>query len=163
MPDCCVIGCNFRKSVKGTFQSFKFPEDPVQRRIWVDAVKRERKSFILDNETIICKRHFTPDDLVPVFDSRKRQRRPRLKEGAVPTLHMDTEKKPKGFSAREIRKSIIISVRRNNPLKPLQINQETKNVDDESNVTNEPMIKMEDVFDNTIERLDILLDISFEN
>ena len=76
---------------------------------------------------------------------------------------MGTEKKPKGFSARESRKNIITSVRKNNPLKPLQINQETKNVDDESNVTNEPMIKMEDEFDNTIERLDILLDISFEN
>ena len=81
----------------------------------------------------------------------------------MPTLHMGTEKKPKGFSAREIRKSIITSVKKNNPLKPLQINQETKSVDDESNVTNEPMIKMEDEFDNTIERLDILLDISFEN
>ena len=81
----------------------------------------------------------------------------------MPTLHMGTEKKPKGFSAREIRKSIITSVKKNNPLKPLQINQETKNVDDESNVTNEPMIKMEDVFDSTIERLDILLNISFEN
>ena len=76
---------------------------------------------------------------------------------------MGTEKKPKGFSAREIRKSIITSVKKNNPLKPLQINQETKSVDNESNVTNEPMIKMEDAFDSTIERLDILLDISFEN
>ena len=76
---------------------------------------------------------------------------------------MGTEKKPKGFSAREIRKSIIQSVRKNNPLKPLQINQETKNVDDDSNVTNAPLIKMEDVVNNTIERLDILLDISFEN
>ena len=76
---------------------------------------------------------------------------------------MGTEKKPKGFSAREIRKSIIMSVRKNNPLKPLQINQETKNVDDDSNVTNAPLIKMEDVVNNTIERLDILLDISFEN
>ena len=73
MPDCCVIGCNFRKSAKGTFQSFKFPKDPVQRGIWVDAVKRGRKYFILKNETVICKRHFTPDDLLPVFDSRKRQ------------------------------------------------------------------------------------------
>ena len=81
----------------------------------------------------------------------------------MPTLHMGTEKKPKGFSAREIRKSIITSVKKTNPLKPLQINQETKSVDDESNVTNEPMIKMEDAFDSTIERLDILLDISFEN
>ena len=76
---------------------------------------------------------------------------------------MGTEKKPKGFSAREIRKSIITSVRKNNPLKPLQINQETKNVDKDSNVTNAPLIKMEDVVSNTIERLDILLDISFEN
>ena len=55
------------------------------------------------------------------------------------------------------------SSERKQPLKTLQINQETKSVDDESNVTNEPMIKMEDAFDSTIERLDILLDISFEN
>ena len=60
-------------------------------------------------------------------------------------------------------KSVFKSVRRNNPLKPLQINQETTDVDDESNVGNEPIIKMEDVFDNTIERLDVLLNISFEN
>ena len=58
-------------------------------------------------------------------------------------------------------KSVFKSVRRNNPLKPLQINQETTDVDDESNVVNEPMIKMEDVFDNTIERLDVLLNIVF--
>ena len=76
---------------------------------------------------------------------------------------MVTEKKPKGFSAREIRKSIITSVKKNNPLKPLQINQEKNNVDDDSNVTNAPLIKMEDVVNNAIERLDILLDISFEN
>ena len=60
-------------------------------------------------------------------------------------------------------KSVFKSVRRNNPLKPLQINKETTDVDNESNVVNEPMIKMEDAFDSTIERLDILLDISFEN
>ena len=60
-------------------------------------------------------------------------------------------------------KSVFKSVRRNNPLKPLQINKETTDVDDESNVVNEPMIKMEDVFDNTIERLDVSLNISFEN
>jgi hypothetical protein len=60
-------------------------------------------------------------------------------------------------------KSVFKSVRRNNPLKPLQINQETTDVDDEANVINEPMIKMEDVFDNTIERLDVLINISFEN
>ena len=76
---------------------------------------------------------------------------------------MGTKEKPKGFSAREIRKSIITSVRRSNPLNPLQINQETKNVDDDSNVTNAPLIKMEDVVNNTIERLDVLLNISFEN
>ena len=60
-------------------------------------------------------------------------------------------------------KSVFKSVRRNNPLKPLQINKETTDVDDELNVVNEPMIKMEDVFDNTIERLDVSLNISFEN
>ena len=60
-------------------------------------------------------------------------------------------------------KSVFKSVRRNNPLKPLQINQETTDVDDEANVIDEPTIKMEDVFDNTIDRLDVLLNISFGN
>ena len=36
---------------------------------------------------------------------------------------------------------------------------QTKNVDDDSNVTNAPLIKMEDVVNNTIERLDVLLNI----
>ena len=60
-------------------------------------------------------------------------------------------------------KSVFKSVRRNNPLKPLQINQETTDVDDESNFEQESRIKIEDCFDNTIERLDILLNIYFEN
>ena len=110
----------------------------------------------------------------------------------MPTLHMGPEKKPKGITARETRMmarnilereverlkddnkvlqetaehkdidTVFKSVRRNNPLKPLQINQETTDVEVESNARNELMIKMEDVFDNTIERSDILLDISFE-
>ena len=55
------------------------------------------------------------------------------------------------------------SSERKQPLKTLQINQETTNVDDESNFEQESRIKIEDCFDNTIERLDILLNISFEN
>ena len=55
------------------------------------------------------------------------------------------------------------SSERKQPLKTLQINQETTNVDDESNFEQESMIKIEDCFDNTIERLDVLLNISFEN
>ena len=49
------------------------------------------------------------------------------------------------------------------PLKTLQIYQETTDVDDESNFEQESRIKIEDCFDNTIERLDILLNIYFEN
>ena len=55
------------------------------------------------------------------------------------------------------------SSERKQPLKTLQINQETTNVDDESNFEQESRIKIEDCFDNTIERLDILLNIYFEN
>ena len=132
MPDCCVIDCNHGKSVKGEYQSFKFPEDPVQRREWVNAVKREKKSFILNNETVICKRHFTPDDLVPVFDSRNRPRKPRLKEGAVPTLHMGTEKKPKVVTARETRKSVdTLQVAKNN------LEREVKRLKDENQLLQE--------------------------
>ena len=55
------------------------------------------------------------------------------------------------------------SSERKQPLKTLQINQETTNVDDESNFEQESRIKIEDCFDNTIERLDIFLNISVEN
>ena len=54
------------------------------------------------------------------------------------------------------------SSERKQPLKTLQISQET-DVDDESNFEQESRIKIEDCFDNTIERLDISLNIYFEN
>ena len=63
--------------------------------------------------------------------------------------------------AEEVRSSK--SSERKQALKTLQINQETTNVDDESNFEQESRIKIEDCFDNTIERLDILLNIYFEN
>ena len=55
------------------------------------------------------------------------------------------------------------SSERKQPLKTLQINQETTDVDYESNFEQESRIKIEDCFDNTIERLDIFLNIYFEN
>ena len=107
MPDCCVIDCNFRKSPQGTYQAFKFPEDPVLKRKWIEAVKREKKSFILDNSKVICKRHFEVDDLVPSFDKQNRPRKKlRLKEGAVPTLLMGTDPKPKRVEHRKTKRSL---------------------------------------------------------
>ena len=95
-----------------------------------------------------------------------------MKEGAVPTLLMDSKNEPycSDFNPNEPRKSIQLkgvrsskSSERKQPLKTLQINQETTDVDDESSFEQESMIKIEDCFDNMIERLDILLNISFEN
>ena len=95
-----------------------------------------------------------------------------MKEGAVPTLFMDSKKEPysSDLNPYEQRKSIqpegvrsSKSSERKQPLKTLQINQETTDVDYESNFEQESRIKIEDCFDNTIERLDILLNISFEN
>ena len=68
---------------------------------------REKKSFIMDDEKVICKRHFTEDVLLPDFDKQNRPlKRVRLKEGAVPTLLMGLESKPKVANPRETRKSI---------------------------------------------------------
>ena len=107
MPDCCVIDCGFRKSVKGTYQAFKFPDDPDLRRKWVEAVKRDKKSFILDNSKVICKRHFEVDDLVSSLDQYNRPRKKlRLKEGAVPTLLMGTDPKPKRVEHRKTKRTI---------------------------------------------------------
>ena len=63
--------------------------------------------------------------------------------------------------AEEVRSSK--SSERKQILKTFQISQETTDVDDESNFEQESRIKIEDCFDNTIERLDILLNIYFEN
>jgi hypothetical protein len=103
---------------------------------------------------------------------RPRKRRI-LKEGAVPTLLMNSKKEPvcSDFNPDEPRKSMqqkgvrnCKSSERKQPLRTLQINQETTDVADESNFEQESMIKIEDCFDNTIERLDILPNnISFEN
>ena len=95
-----------------------------------------------------------------------------MKEGAVPTLLMDSKMEPycSDFNPDEPRKIIQAegvrssqSSERKQPLKTLQIGQETTDVDDESNFEQESRIKIEDCFDNTIERLDILLNIYFEN
>ena len=74
------------------------------------------------------------------------------------------------FNPEEPRKSIqqkgvrsSNSSERKQPLKTLQIYQETNDVDYESNFEQESRIKIEDCFDNTIERLDIFLNISVEN
>ena len=71
MPDCQVIDCDYRKTEKGEYQSFYFPKDPDLRKKWLDSVKRAK--FFPNNKSAVCKRHFTADDLLPVFDSRKRQ------------------------------------------------------------------------------------------
>ena len=95
-----------------------------------------------------------------------------MKEGAVPTLLMDSKMEPycSDFNPDEPRKIVQAervrsskSSEKKQPLKTLQINQETTDVDDELNFEQESRIKIEDCFDNTIERLDILLNISFEN
>ena len=109
MPDCCVIDCSRKKSVIGTYQSFKFPENPNLKKKWVEAVMREKKSFILDDTKAICKRHFNKDNFLFTTDKHNRiRKRMQLKEGAVPTLFMGFESlvKPKIVHHRKTRKSV---------------------------------------------------------
>ena len=118
MPDCCVIDCSRKKSVKGTYQSFKFPENPNLRKKWVEAVMREKKSFILDDTKVICKRHFTEDNFLLTRDNHNNRIRKRvqLKEGAVPTLFMGFESavKPKIVNHRKTRKSVeVLQIEKN--------------------------------------------------
>ena len=118
MPDCCVIDCSRKKSVIGTYQSFKFPENPNLRKKWVEAVMREKKSFILDETKAICKRHFTENNFLLTTDKHNRiRKRMQLKEGAVPTLFMGFESavKPKIVNHRKTRKTIeVLQVEKNN-------------------------------------------------
>ena len=119
MPNCCVIDCSQKKSVKGTYQSFKFPENPDLKKKWVEAVMREKKSFILDETKAICKRHFNEDNFLLMTDKHNRiRKRMQLKEGAVPTLFMGFESctaKPKIVHHRKTRKTIeVLQIEKNN-------------------------------------------------
>ena len=43
MPNCSVINCDYSKTEKGQYQSFRFPEDPELRRKWLEKLQKEGK------------------------------------------------------------------------------------------------------------------------
>ena len=108
MPDCCVVDCNFKKSPKGTYQSFYFPKDPEMRRKWLNQVQREKKSFIVNDKSAVCTRHFKEDDFEPVVKNKKgyTPKTKTLKPKAVPSLLMVPQSQQKVVDPRETRKSV---------------------------------------------------------
>ena len=106
MPNCCVIGCDSRKSEKGEYQSFYFPKDPELRRTWTAQVKRD--NFSPGEKTGVCHRHFAKDDFeAPVKDSRGRTRKKmQLKATAFPTLFLGTATQPKNVKPRTTKQSV---------------------------------------------------------
>ena len=57
MPSsCCAIGCTKRLTKSSGVKMFRFPSDPVQRRLWVRAIKREK--WQPNAYSRVCSDHF---------------------------------------------------------------------------------------------------------
>ena len=109
MPNCSVVDCDYKKQEKGQYQSFALPKDPDLKAKWVQKLQRDgvTPAKVTEN-TVICSRHFAEEDFDPATkDSRGRDlKRRKLKDTAVPSLHMQASYEPKIVDARKTRKSI---------------------------------------------------------
>ena len=84
-----------------SYQSFRFPADPVLRRSWVVAVKRlkvddRRKLWEPSKYDCLCSDHFAPSDFRP---TKTRQ----LYSAAVPSIFSFTEKTASASTSRTLR------------------------------------------------------------
>ena len=166
MPDCTVSDCNFSMSEKGTYQSFYLPKDEKLRSKWLHNMNRPNLMEISQNpkKLAVCIRHFQEGD----FEQNKKNKkgylpkRKTLKNSAVPTLFMGSQKKLylSDFNHDEPRNNIspkrvksCKSIRINDPLETLEINQETTDSDVKPTIGNEPMVEKEVVsYDSVFER-----------
>ncbi|CAN7981346.1 unnamed protein product, partial [Ixodes pacificus] len=92
---CCVPLCKQKglKDASGNKMSlFAFPSDPVVRKKWVIAIKRdEGKHFTITKYTKLCSGHFQQSDYPPNVAGNRRY----LKQQAVPSVFaFNVSKKP---------------------------------------------------------------------
>ncbi|CAN8026773.1 unnamed protein product [Ixodes persulcatus] len=124
---CCVPLCKQKglKDASGNKVSlFAFPSDPVVRKKWVIAIKRdEGKHFTITKYTKLCSGHFQQSDYLPNVAGNRRY----LKQQAVPSVFaFNVSKKPPRKKPCE--------------RQPLPVVQRISIADD--NVTSEALLKM---------------------
>ncbi|CAH2007073.1 unnamed protein product [Acanthoscelides obtectus] len=63
VESCSAVNCckRRRKDVKMKFH--RIPTDP-NMKLWLHAIRREK--FTLSTTTVICEKHFTPEDYEPI-------------------------------------------------------------------------------------------------
>ena len=71
MPNCSVVGCDYKKWPKdGTYQSFPIPTEPNLRSKWLNKLNRD-KTFNPDAKNVaVCIRHFESDAFVSAEDNK---------------------------------------------------------------------------------------------
>ena len=97
MKYCCVPGC---KETGG----FKFPKDPVQRKKWQVAIRRQdtkKQLWKPTNHSVVCHNHFKTDDFKQSPFERLRKD---LIPGAIPSVfHFNNHTSSSQSKAREER------------------------------------------------------------
>jgi hypothetical protein len=98
MPDYCAVPL-----CKG-FGGFRFPKDPILRKKWQVAIRRQtsrKKLWKPTNRSVVCAKHFQESDFYqPKFLYGEKRRR-LLKKEAIPSVFpFATEDQPKSAQAR---------------------------------------------------------------
>ncbi|XP_033109886.1 uncharacterized protein LOC117111121 [Anneissia japonica] len=89
MPRCVAAGCDSNHSHNVSFH--QFPKDEILRKKWNEAVSRTRLHFQGSAYSVLCSKHFAPDDYEPRsvlaqsigLSGRNTMR---LKKGAIPSI-----------------------------------------------------------------------------
>ena len=106
MPtNCCVPDCTKKGYVDENgdkISHFKFPDDPVLRKKWIHAIRRdEGKYFQTKLWTKVCSRHFREYDFIKTLGGRRK-----LRMNAVPSLFAWTRTSPRKRKAPTVRDNI---------------------------------------------------------
>ncbi|KAL5233806.1 hypothetical protein ACI65C_001216 [Semiaphis heraclei] len=69
MPSsCCVVFCTSGyKSNPEKVSLFQFPKNEILREKWGKSIPRA--NLVVNSKTVICEKHFTPDQIVRTWES----------------------------------------------------------------------------------------------
>ena len=106
MPtSCCVPECTKKGYVDKNGRKvshFKFPDDPLQRKKWIHAIRRdEGVYFQIQQYTKFCSRHFREYNFIKMLSGRRD-----LRSHAIPSLFPWTRTSPRKRKAPTYREQI---------------------------------------------------------
>ena len=97
MPNCSVVGCDYKKWPKdGTYQSFQLPTEPNLRKKWLTQLNRDQTFNHETKSASVCIRHFEANAFLSAEENKttrgKMKKRKSLNSTALPTLFLRPEK-----------------------------------------------------------------------